>query len=72
MGTPGRADDRRWSQPHLSHYAEGDPRRRRGPSTPQAAENTGIGQAASTSRRHRARPRVPAAIGGQALVTAGR
>ena len=24
MGMPGRADDHRWSQQHLSHYVEGD------------------------------------------------
>ena len=31
MGTPGRSDDHRWSQQHLSHYVEGDldPRARR-------------------------------------------
>ena len=31
MGRPGRADDHRWSQQHLSHYVEGDlrPRARR-------------------------------------------
>ncbi len=28
---PGRTDDHRWSQRHLSHYVEGDLRRRRGP-----------------------------------------
>jgi anti-sigma factor RsiW len=31
MGMPGRADDHRWSQQHLSHYVDGDlrPRARR-------------------------------------------
>jgi Putative zinc-finger len=31
MGVPGRTDDHRWSQQHLSHYVEGDlrPRARR-------------------------------------------
>jgi len=31
MGIPGRTDDHRWSQQHLSHYVEGDlpPRARR-------------------------------------------
>jgi anti-sigma factor RsiW len=31
MGMPGRTDDHRWSQRHLSHYVEGDlrPRARR-------------------------------------------
>jgi anti-sigma factor RsiW len=31
MGTPGRSDDHRWSQQHLSHYVEGElgPRARR-------------------------------------------
>ena len=31
MGIPGRSDDHRWSQRHLSHYVEGDlrPRARR-------------------------------------------
>jgi anti-sigma factor RsiW len=24
MGMPGRVDDHRWSQQHLSHYVEGD------------------------------------------------
>ena len=42
-----------------------------GLSTYEAAEITGIGQAAFKSRRHQARLRVRAAISGQALVTAG-
>ena len=31
MGMPGRSDDHRWSQQHLSHYVEGElhPRARR-------------------------------------------
>lgn len=37
----------------------------------EAAEITGIGQAAFRSRLHQARLRVRAAISGQALVTAG-
>jgi len=28
MGMPGRTDDHKWSQQHLSHYVEGDLRRR--------------------------------------------
>ncbi len=28
MGVPGRTDDHKWSQQHLSHYVEGDLRRR--------------------------------------------
>ena len=28
MGTPGWTDDHQWSQRHLSHYVEGDLRRR--------------------------------------------
>jgi len=41
-----------------------------GLSTYQAAEITGIGQAAFKSRPHQARPRVRTAEGGHALVTA--
>ena len=42
-----------------------------GLSTQQAAEIAGVGQAAFKSRLHQARQRVRAAIGDQALVTAG-
>jgi predicted DNA-binding protein (UPF0251 family) len=42
-----------------------------GLSTYEAAEITGIGQAAFKSRLHQARLRVRAAIGDQALITTG-
>jgi DNA-directed RNA polymerase specialized sigma24 family protein len=42
-----------------------------GLSTQEAAEIAGVGQAAFKSRLHQARLRVRAAIGDEALVTAG-
>jgi len=44
---PGRTDDHRWLRRHLSHYAEATCGGVEGLSTYEAAEITGIGQAAS-------------------------
>jgi Sigma-70, region 4 len=71
MGMPGRTmttGGHSGTYPTLPRATCGDVE---GLSTREAAEITGVGQAAFKSRLHQARLRVRAALGDQALVTAG-